>query len=44
MEKIDNFATILLGATMTPINAWLAIRGLRTLPVRIKSQSETVKK
>lgn len=42
MQKIDDFATILLGATMSPINAWLAIRGLRTLPVRLKSQNETI--
>lgn len=42
IKKIDEFASILLGGTMAPMNAWLAIRGLRTLPVRIKAQNETV--
>lgn len=42
MKKIDDFAPILLGATMSPMNAWLAIRGLRTLPVRLKSQQQSV--
>lgn len=27
---------------MSPSNAWLAIRGLRTLPVRMKTHQETV--
>ena len=27
---------------MSPMNAWLALRGLRTLPVRLKSQQETL--
>ena len=43
MKKIDDFGQILVGATMAPMNAWLAIRGLRTLPVRMKSQQETTK-
>ncbi len=42
MKKIDSFGRVLLGATMSPMNAWLAIRGLRTLPVRLKAQDETV--
>lgn len=44
MQKIDKFAPVLLGATMTPMNAWLALRGLRTMPVRLKAHEETVKK
>ncbi|MEG0684103.1 MAG: aminotransferase class I/II-fold pyridoxal phosphate-dependent enzyme [Coprobacillus sp.] len=43
IDKIEAFGQILLGATMSPMNAWLAIRGLRTLPVRLKSQEETLK-
>lgn len=43
IDKIESFGQILLGATMSPMNAWLAIRGLRTLPVRLKSQEETLK-
>lgn len=43
MKKIDSFGRVLLGATMSPMNAWLAIRGLRTLPVRLKEQDETVR-
>lgn len=42
MQYIDDFAHILLGATMSPMNAWLAIRGLRTLPVRLKAQEKSV--
>lgn len=44
MKQIDDFACILLGATMSPMNAWLAIRGLRTLPTRLKQQSESIQK
>lgn len=43
MKPICDFGYLFLGATMTPANAWLAIRGLRTLPVRMKSQEQTVK-
>jgi len=43
MKQIDDFGQILLGATMSPMNAWLALRGLRTLPVRLKAQEESVK-
>lgn len=43
MHLIDEFGQILLGATMSPMNAWLALRGLRTLPVRLKAQQETIK-
>ena len=43
MKQIDDFGQILLGATMSPMNAWLALRGLRTLPVRLKYQEESIK-
>lgn len=43
MKRIVDFGQILIGATMAPMNAWLAIRGLRTLPVRLKSQDQTVR-
>lgn len=43
IDKIENFGRVLIGATMSPMNAWLAIRGLRTLPVRLKAQEESVK-
>lgn len=29
-----------LGATMSPMNAWLILRGLRTLPIRLKKSHE----
>lgn len=28
---------------MSPVNAWLAIRGLRTLPVRMKHLDQSVR-
>ena len=31
-----------MGASLSPHDAWLAIRGLRTLPIRMKSQQETI--
>lgn len=42
IEQITEFGQVLLGATMSPMNGWLALRGLRTLPVRLKSQQETL--
>lgn len=44
MKEINDFGHQLLGATMSPMNAWLAIRGLRTLPVRLKSQEQSIQK
>ena len=41
--KSMNLVKSFLGATMSPMNAWLALRGLRTLPVRLKSQEQSVK-
>lgn len=43
IHEINEFGQIFLGATMSPMNAWLALRGLRTLPVRLKSQEQSVK-
>lgn len=34
----------LLGSTISPMNSWLAIRGLRTLPVRMKHHDYSVRK
>lgn len=42
INKIHNFGSILLGATLSPHDAWLALRGLRTLPVRMKQHNETI--
>lgn len=33
--------SIVLGATASPFDAWLLLRGLRTLPLRVRRQSET---
>lgn len=44
IHEIIEFGQVLIGATMSPMNGWLALRGLRTLPVRLKSQQESVKK
>lgn len=43
IQLIEDFSVTYLGATMAPMNAWLAIRGLRTLPVRIKHQDQAVR-
>lgn len=43
IKEITEFGQVLIGATMSPMNAWLALRGLRTLPVRLNSQQETLK-
>lgn len=42
IKQIDDVGALYLGATMSPMNAWLAIRGLRTLPVRMKTHQETL--
>ena len=44
IKKIDQFASVYLGATISPMNAFLALRGLRTLPIRLKHQEESVLK
>jgi methionine-gamma-lyase len=32
---------VVLGATMSPMDAWLLLRGLRTLAVRVRQQNDT---
>ena len=39
-EKIFKGEYMTLGGTMSPINAWLILRGLRTLPIRLKKSHE----
>lgn len=34
-------ASIMLGATASPFDAWLLVRGLRTLPLRVRQHNET---
>lgn len=43
IQTIRDFSVTYLGATMSPTNAWLAIRGLRTLPVRMKYLDQSVR-
>jgi cystathionine beta-lyase/cystathionine gamma-synthase len=40
IKKIFHSEYMNIGSGMTPFNAWLLIRGLRTLPVRLKKISE----
>lgn len=42
IKVIDDYGALYFGATMSPMNAWLVIRGLRTLPVRMKTHQDTV--
>ncbi|HEY3054126.1 MAG TPA: aminotransferase class I/II-fold pyridoxal phosphate-dependent enzyme [Thermoanaerobaculia bacterium] len=39
IEKIWN-TNVVLGASLAPFNAWLMLRGLRTLPIRVRQQNE----
>ena len=39
-EKIFKSEYMTLGGTMSPMNAWLILRGLRTLPIRLKKSHE----
>ena len=41
MERIFNSEYMTIGSGISPFNAWLLIRGLRTLPIRLKHISET---
>lgn len=41
IEKIFNSEYMNMGVGTTPFNAWLIIRGLRTLPVRLEKISDT---
>lgn len=40
-EEIFASEYMTLGGTMSPMNAWLILRGLRTLPLRLKKSHET---
>jgi cystathionine beta-lyase len=44
MEHIFYQEYLLLGGVMPPYEAWLLIRGLRTLPIRMKSHQENAMK
>ncbi len=41
MRKIFYSEFMTLGATLSPFNAWLLLRGLRTLPLRMQRVSQT---
>ncbi len=42
IERIFNSEYMTIGSGIQPFNAWLLIRGLRTLPLRLQRSSETV--
>jgi cystathionine beta-lyase/cystathionine gamma-synthase len=44
MEKIFNSEYLTVGSGIQPFNAWLLIRGLRTLPARLAQVSHTTRK
>ncbi len=44
MKKIFESEYMNIGSGIQPFNAWLLIRGLRTLPTRLKQINETTKK
>jgi cystathionine beta-lyase/cystathionine gamma-synthase len=44
LEKIFNKEYLNIGAALAPQNAWLLLRGLRTLPVRLEKISDTAEK
>ncbi len=44
MEKIFNSEYMNIGSGISPFNAWLLIRGLRTLPARLERISQTTNK
>lgn len=41
MRKIFHSEFMTLGATLSPFNAWLLLRGLRTLPIRLERVSQS---
>jgi cystathionine beta-lyase/cystathionine gamma-synthase len=43
MAKIFNSEYLNIGSGIQPFNAWLLIRGLRTLPMRLRQLSETTR-
>jgi cystathionine beta-lyase/cystathionine gamma-synthase len=44
LEKIFNKEYLNIGAALAPQNAWLLLRGLRTLPIRLEKISDTADK
>ncbi|MDQ2719278.1 MAG: PLP-dependent aspartate aminotransferase family protein [Bacteroidota bacterium] len=44
IEKIFNSEYMSIGSGIQPFNAWLLLRGLRTLPARLEQISQTTKK
>jgi cystathionine beta-lyase/cystathionine gamma-synthase len=44
MEKIFNEEYLTIGSGIQPFNAWLLLRGLRTLPMRLEHISKTTLK
>ena len=44
IESIQNWERALLGGCIDPHQAWLLIRGLRTMPVRLKQHGESAQK
>lgn len=40
IEQIERSGFLYMGATCSPMNSFLALRGLRTLPIRMQSQQE----
>jgi cystathionine beta-lyase/cystathionine gamma-synthase len=44
IDKIFAGEFMTLGGIISPFNAWLLLRGLRTLPIRLKRVSKTTKK
>lgn len=43
MEKIFNEELLTIGSGIQPFNAWLLLRGLRTLPMRLEKISQTTR-
>lgn len=43
MEKIFNEAYLTIGSGIQPFNAWLLLRGLRTLPMRLQHISQSTR-
>ncbi|MCB2197898.1 aminotransferase class I/II-fold pyridoxal phosphate-dependent enzyme [bacterium] len=44
IDRLRNDVYIDTGATMAPLNAWLLLRGLKTLPIRMKAHCENAMK
>lgn len=44
IERIFNSEYMNIGSGIQPFNAWLLLRGLRTLPIRLERVSQTAKK